>query len=367
MDRPIVILGGGLWGGLFAYRMSLLHPDKKFLILEAGTRFGGNHTWSFHHADVNEDQLQWLSPFIKRSWPGYTVHFPEHSRHIEGNYYSISSDQFHSLLIKRISESSKLNTICSIEEAKKLGAFVIDARGIFEEGKAGYQKFVGLEVELEDVHDLGFPILMDAKVSQKDGYRFLYYLPFSKNTLLVEDTRYSTNSNLDVEDFENEIVSEIHKRGWKIKSVLRKERGVLPIPLTKIRPRNEERVISLAGILHDTTGYSLPDAVRLIDLLMKTNLSESSIHTSVDEYRKTREKDRGFFRTLNLLMFEAAKDHERFRVFQHFYRLPESMIARFYQGKLTSFDRARIFMGKPPVPVVSALKCLMFQKYREEV
>ena len=367
MDKPMVILGGGLWGGLLAYRMSLLHPDKKFLILESGPSFGGNHTWSFHHADVSVDQLNWLSPFIRKSWPGYSVHFPEHSRHIEGNYYSISSDQFHQVLTQRLSDYTRFNASYTTQDAKKLGSFVIDARGVFEKGRAGYQKFVGLEVEMEESHNLTSPILMDANVPQKDGYRFLYYLPFSKNTLLAEDTRYSINSNLDIEDFENEIFCEIKKRGWKIKSVLRKEKGVLPIPLTKIRPKNEERVIDLAGILHDTTGYSLPDAVRLIDLIVMTDLSEKSVQKCVNDYRNKREKDRGFFRVLNLLMFQAAQDKERYRVFQHFYRLPEPMIARFYQGKLTGFDRARVFIGKPPVPVLSALKCFLPQKKSEGV
>ncbi|WPU65133.1 lycopene beta-cyclase CrtY [Peredibacter starrii] len=364
MDRPIVILGGGLWGGLLGYRLSLVHPDKKFLVLEADSRFGGNHTWSFHSSDVDISQLKWLAPIIRQSWTGYTVHFPDHSRHIKGSYHSICSDKFHEVLNERLKQNTNFNKYYSLEEAKKLGSFVIDARGKFEEGRAGYQKFLGLEVELEESHNLIFPILMDAKVSQSDGYRFLYYLPFSSNTVLVEDTRYSSRPDLNEAELENEIFYEIRRRGWKIKSVIRKEKGVLPIPLSKLNHQEKEGVVDLGGILHDTTGYSLPDAIRLVDLLMKTDLSLNAVKSCVKKYREDREKDRSFFRILNLLMFEAAKDNERYRVFQHFYLLPEPTIARFYQGKLTRLDRAKIFIGKPPVPVLSAIKCFLPQNKR---
>lgn len=365
MDKPIVILGGGLWGGLLAYRLSLVHPEKKFLVLEAESHFGGNHTWSFHSSDVTEDQIEWLTPMIRKSWPGYSVHFPDHSRHIRGTYHSICSDKFHEVLSQKIQKNTRFNTSFNLEDAKKFGSFVIDARGKFQEGRTGYQKFVGYEVQLEDSHNLRFPILMDAKVNQKDGYRFLYYLPFTSHSVLIEDTRYSIRPDLNEEEFQREIFYEIDRRGWKIKSIIRKERGVLPIPLSKLDFPNQKNVIGLGGILHDTTGYSLPDAIRLIDLIIKTDLSEESVRTCVNSYREEREKDRGFFRILNLLMFQAAKDNERYRVFQHFYLLPEATIARFYQGKLTRLDRAKIFIGKPPVPVLSAIKCFLPKKRKD--
>ena len=43
---------------------------------------------------------------------------------------------------------------------------------------------------------------------------------------------------------------------------------------------------------------------------------------------------------------------------EHFYRLPEPVIARFYAAKLTRLDKVRILTGKPPVPVLKALKAM---------
>jgi lycopene beta-cyclase len=58
------------------------------------------------------------------------------------------------------------------------------------------------------------------------------------------------------------------------------------------------------------------------------------------------------------MMFRAAEPSERYRILERFYRLPEPLISRFYEGSLTWRDRVRILTGRPPVPVGRALKCL---------
>jgi lycopene beta-cyclase len=43
-------------------------------------------------------------------------------------------------------------------------------------------------------------------------------------------------------------------------------------------------------------------------------------------------------------------------VLERFYRLPEPLVHRFYAGRLTFLDRARILSGRPPVPVLRAAR-----------
>jgi lycopene beta-cyclase len=40
---------------------------------------------------------------------------------------------------------------------------------------------------------------------------------------------------------------------------------------------------------------------------------------------------------------------------EHFYRLPPATIGRFYAGRSTLLDKARILSGRAPVPVRPAL------------
>ena len=66
-----------------------------------------------------------------------------------------------------------------------------------------------------------------------------------------------------------------------------------------------------------------------------------------------------FGRLLNRMLFGAALPDERYRVLEHFYRLPQPVIERFYAGRLTVRDRLRILSGKPPVPVAAAIRALL--------
>jgi lycopene beta-cyclase len=58
---------------------------------------------------------------------------------------------------------------------------------------------------------------------------------------------------------------------------------------------------------------------------------------------------------LNRMLFGAASPPERYRVLEHFYRLPPATIGRFYAGRSTLLDKARILSGRAPVPVRPAL------------
>jgi lycopene beta-cyclase len=44
-------------------------------------------------------------------------------------------------------------------------------------------------------------------------------------------------------------------------------------------------------------------------------------------------------------------------VLEHFYRLPEALIERFYADRLSALDRLRILSGRPPVPLLEAVRC----------
>ncbi len=58
------------------------------------------------------------------------------------------------------------------------------------------------------------------------------------------------------------------------------------------------------------------------------------------------------------MLFRAARPGDRYKVLQRFYSLGEPLIERFYAGKPTLFDRCRILVGRPPVPLGAAVGCL---------
>jgi lycopene beta-cyclase len=70
---------------------------------------------------------------------------------------------------------------------------------------------------------------------------------------------------------------------------------------------------------------------------------------------KQRWQERSFYRMLNRMLFLAAEPDRRYEVLQRFYELPEPLIERFYRAASTYADKARILIGRPPVPIIKAL------------
>ena len=66
-----------------------------------------------------------------------------------------------------------------------------------------------------------------------------------------------------------------------------------------------------------------------------------------------------FLRLLNRMLFFASAPSQRYRLLQRFYKLPQKLIERFYAAQSTPFDKLRILSGKPPVPVLAAVKAML--------
>lgn len=382
MSKPnhdVVFVGGGLANALAAYRLHRKRPDLKLCLLERASELGGNHTWSFHHLDLSPGQLQWLQPFVVHSWARQQVHFPAYARVSPRGYASITSERLRDVVAAALGPVIRLGCDVRALSADTVtldggetitGRCIIDGRGAEPHPSIalGFQKFLGRELITTRPHGLTAPVIMDATVSQEEGYRFVYLLPFAADRILVEDTYYSASSSIEVAGVRGEIGRYVQSNGWEIRDVAREEKGVLPIALAGDidafwHARRRVAPVAYSGmraaLFHPTTGYSLPDAVRLADeLAARFELTTAAVAAFVEEYSKRLWHERSFFRLLNRMLFLAAEQSERRGVMERFYRLPDDLIARFYAGAPTALDKARILFGKPPVSMRRAIACL---------
>ncbi len=372
----LILAGGGLANGLIAHRLLERRPELRLLVVEAAPRLGGNHTWSFHDGDLSYVEHQWIDPFVARRWPAYDVHFPRRARPVDTGYASVSSERFADILTPALGERLLAGTpirvltaqSVTLEDGRVLQArAVIDGRGQRRSAHLtlGFQKFLGQEWETDGPHGLTQPIVMDATVPQSDGYRFVYVLPFSPTRLLIEDTYYADGAALEREVLRREIAAYATRRGWRLKTLVREEDGILPIALGGDMGRLIEEAqgvptVGLArALFHPTTGYSLPDAVHVADLVSAApELSAGALERILSQHARNLWSDRAYFRMLNRLLFGAGEPTERYRILEHFYRLPDPLVARFYAARLEFSDKLRIFVGKPPVSVRGALRIL---------
>ena len=384
-NPDMIIVGAGLSGLLTAWRCLDVNPDLRIEIIEASDKIAGDHTWSFNLTDVAEDLRDWIAPFIAHRWDSYDVKFPKRKRTLDITYCTGNSDALRTCVQPHI-ESGRLNVSLNthVEKLetdhvilrngeKKKAVCVLDARG-FEPNEnvfLGYQKFVGHVIKTQKPHGVQRPIIMDATVEQLGGYRFVYCLPYSDTELLVEDTYYTDGSELHSQEVDARIGEYIRENiTVDAYETVRREKGVLPITLADdLHPHgylHEPTKIGIrGGFYHAVTGYSFPNALRLADEICSefeqaTRLNEPTNHHeeirfAVGVQKNLHGKSERFLRLLNRMLFRAAKPEERYAVLQRFYGLNQGLIERFYAGTLTWRDKARILIGKPPVPVSKAL------------
>src|SRR6185312_4609725 len=324
-----VIVGGGLAGGLAALALAEAGRGSTVALIDQDAALGGNHTWSFHETDLDAADRALVMPLVSWRWPRQSARFPGQDRTLDTGYATVTSERFSrvvgdrlahggvSLLLQRAAVSVTADRV-QLDDGTELRAeTVLDGRGPAEvrAPAAGYQKFVGLEVELAGDGPWSDPIVMDATVSQDEGFRFIYVLPFSRRHVLVEVSVYGATPILDGGTFERRIAAYVEAAGARIGRVLRRETGVLPLPgdAADAPPAVHDRPISIGycgGFFHPVTGYSLPVAARVARAVASAG-SRADTLAALAEIVQSLEPQRRFERLLNRLMFRAMRAEDR--------------------------------------------------------
>jgi lycopene beta-cyclase len=364
-DFDYVLVGGGLQSALLALTLRERRPSARIAMVERAERLGGNHTWCFHSSDVSGPMRRRLAPLVVAEWPAYEVRFPDGDRVVGDAYAAILPERLHAVVSESLAAAGQeLITGCGasgvfadrvvLDDGRELTArLVVDARGpapTDPTAPTGFQKFLGLEVVLADGHGLEHPILMDARVDQTDGYRFFYVLPFAKDRLLVEETRFSSTPDLDESRARDAIERYCDRQGWKVTRTEREEIGVLEMPWSGETQLPGPGVLQAGyrgGWFHPGTGYSLPVAARLAEAVAD-HPPEEIRGGALRGLHRAHTRQREYCHLLNRLLFRWYPPAMRWHIFARFYRLPRAVIARFYALDLGAADQARLLVGQPP-------------------
>lgn len=375
-NRPdLLIVGGGLAGALTALAFARLRPEVRVDLVDGAEGFGGNHVWSVFASDLSDEGHELVAPLVEARWPAYDIAFPRRRRTIPTPYASLTSERLDAEVRRVLGDRARSGVrVADIDPHGALLAdggridavHAIDARGPGAEIAAydcGWQKFVGQLLRLAAPHGLDRPVVMDATVEQIDGYRFVYVLPFGPRHLFVEDTYYSDDPGVDRDAIAARIAAYARQRNWQVSAVEREEQGCLPVVIggdfDSLWPASDRvgRVGVRAGLFHPTTGYSLPLAVETaLALAHAWPLDDPAAFLRGRAARAW--SGGGFYRMLDRMLFRAARPHERYRVLEHFYRLPRPLVERFYAGRSTWVDRMKVLSGRPPVPIAAAVRAL---------
>lgn len=359
---------------------------------------------------------EWVRPAVEYRWPSYKIRVGGFEKKIELEYASFSASHFiktvkeslagfcfeasqndviadsrsvsgssepHGVLLLRtdVVELGGRHIVTSSGDSYH-GHLVIDCRGARPANERtfaqnGYQKFWGFEIELQSDWPFAEPVVMDDRIDQSDGFRFIYTLPFEPRRVLVEDTRFSNGPEIDRQDCLEQIRSYLQSIGVENWSIVREEHGILPMPISGeqlpgtridevVFPGNARRTATCdaiaasgkahesvlaggyaGGWFHAATGYSFPLAIAFAETVAK-NTPEGAVEAvqSLADSHRVRSR---FGRFLNRLLFCLVKPTKRYQIFRRFYKvLSAESIARFYSHRYTIGDAFRIVVGMPP-------------------
>lgn len=384
--NDLVIVGGGLAGGLIALALHRAHPEWRLQLVEAGAVLGGNHRWSWFSSDLSPEGEALFETFRKTEWDdGYDVAFPRYQRRLASGYRSLASADFDSALKRLLPpDAIRLNTRATaldaegvtLESGERIGArTVIDCRDFAPSPhlRGGWQVFMGRHIKLEQPHGIARPIIMDARIAQLapagDGgaYRFQYVLPLAMHELFVEDTYYSEEPALDRGRLSGRLDRYAAENGWQEGLPVGHETGVLPVitggDFSAYLREVQEPGVALAGarggFTHPLTSYTVPIAVEnALAIAAHSDLAGPQLAAFVQSRAHEHWRKTALYRALGRMLFRAAEPERRVEIFERFYTLPEGLIERFYACRSTLADKARILIGKPPVPLLRAIGAL---------
>jgi lycopene beta-cyclase len=342
MEKPVIILGGGIWGSLLAWRMHQVLPHLKFKLYEETSDLANYQSVFFRQSDC-EEAFSWIRPLISQSWNQHQIKISGLEKWISNPVHLISSKHLNERIMSALGpQIIKTNNKISTEIALQEGSFVIDARNICHYKRKAFRKFLSLEIELTHDHNLITPVIFDDRFTQDQSYHYLHYLPLSARKILVKQVWFSKREEMNLEKLHEELNHSLSVMGWNNKRVIKEECGIADLPLSSPVIRQEGRVINLAGIFHDLTGCPIPTATKLIDQMVKTSFRFGELKQVVTHFRKDYERNGRFLRLLNQILI----NENQHQVFKAIYHRPSPLMERFFQGRLSFLDRSRIMAGK---------------------
>jgi lycopene beta-cyclase len=364
----LVILGAGCAGLALAARLATQAPGLRVELIEPRTEYVDDRSWCFWRP-VQHD----LSGIVSKTWSSWrfsTVGGRESVHRVPGlEYQYIRGADFyaHSRRAIEAAPNIQLNLGTSAgaltqvpggirvdtDRGSLVARHVIDTR---PERTAAllYQCFTGVEIQTEQPHGLELDQvgLMTRMEADATGLGFVYALPLSPDTALIEWTRFSA-APLSRAELGAGLDRALDRLGLQGARVTRTEGGILPMGR---EPRSEEPLpgVFLAGNtgggLRAASGFGFLRIGRWADACAAALGAGRPPFGHPPEPWARREMDRIFL--------QAVREHPE-RTADYFQALatgvPAAGLVRFLSDAARPGDYARIIASLPLLPFLAQI------------
>lgn len=371
-DHDVVILGGGLAGLSLAVRLARV-PALRVLVIEPRREYRRDRTWCYwrvhDHPFGDAVAARWTSWEVMRADGGDTLRSVQSSATLP--YEMIPADRLYGAAraVLAAAPSVELWTDCRATAVKEepdhvevetergpvRAPFVFDSRPP-PAGAPGdlVQRFLGQEIRADrPVFDPGTVTLMDFAVPPRPGVvHFLYVLPTSPTTALVEDT-WLAPADAELPDYRTSIRDYLGARfGVREYEVEFEEQGAIPMSPGLQAKAGSGRVIAIGtagGAIKPSSGYGFLAIQRMADALGR----------DLAAGRRPRPfETRGpVMRWMDSVLLRALRDDpgEAPRLFASlFANCPPEPLIRFLNDLGGPADTARVIAAMPKGPMMAA-------------
>lgn len=331
-----------------------LLEGKKVLLIDPDDKKENDKTFCFWAKEEDEIYKAYKN-IISTSWGNIRINnelaqpiFPLRYYHINSiDLYNFSREIISKYSITRlkglvmnIKEDSVLNV--QLESQGYTTKYVFDSRPTkLKQKKEGEfyisQSFYGFKIELQEQ---GFEDnvyrMMDFRVSQSSATQFVYILPYTSKTALVELTRFGKNV-LQIDEAEK-ILNQFIKENFGAYKIIEKEKGVIPMDPVLPKPKKKSNCINIgtrAGNVKPSTGYAF-----------KNMYTQSKFICNSDAFKFNRppRKKRFHFYDQLLLIILTLWPQKGKPIFEQLFKTKSAFfVLTFLDEKSNIFDEFKMF------------------------
>ncbi|MGY3052244.1 Brp/Blh family beta-carotene 15,15'-monooxygenase/lycopene cyclase-like protein [Pedobacter sp. UYEF25] len=385
LDKPtlkfdFLFIGLGAANCLLILRLNdhNLLKGKTIAIIEPDTKSTNDRTFCFW---ATEDELAKLNlaNLISYSWNCIEINGitkqridPLHYFHIKGiDLYNETKKQlgfnevkfFRSFLIEKPILKSTYHEV-KLDNETIYAQSVFDSRPPFflkptKIQSHLYQSFYGWKIKtVNQIFDTSTMVMMDFNIPQSNFTQFIYILPFTGNTALIELTRFGGEKLLK-EDAHLILADYVKKLGVPFE-VLDFEQGVIPMSSAKLVSEDFGNTwINMgvrSGVLKCSTGYAFhsmaEDASALADAIKKKQLPS----------RKSRKQRFALYDLLLLNILNERPQYGKLIFETLFKKIPVPSVLSFLREKTSIVEEISIFSKLPiGIFILTALKYFLHQ------
>jgi lycopene beta-cyclase len=297
-----IIAGAGLAGYTLLRKMitSGLADQKKILVIDRDFTLKNDKTWCFW---THDDPFAIQRTFIQ--WPRIALR-----SHTETDRYPLAEHQYYCIKSEAYLRACKtvIDTVPSIEwlQADIHGFDYVDGspvvltdQGVFGASfifqsvltpaalKSGTstiqlkQHFLGWEIEThQDTFDTDEAMIMDFRTTQEYGFAFVYVLPYTKRTALIELT-YFTESLLPMQTYSDILSRYINDHLAVEYRLVREEFGIIPMETSRYPVWWCPGVLNMGlagGQCKPSTGYTFSRITRYCDQIVEALIQGDLYH-----------------------------------------------------------------------------------------